>query len=85
MILEAVGGFEIFEGTIFLTLFFLLQTGGLLVIMTVFYRNKLQFFGWYKGDHLKPIPRKASRRLIIVSIISMMSSYLILIFRLITM
>ncbi|WP_280771413.1 hypothetical protein [Salipaludibacillus daqingensis] len=84
-IIETAGGFEIFEGTNLLTVFFLLQTGGLLVLMTIFYRNKLQFTGWYKGEHFKPFSKKLTQRLLILSISAIIGSYLILVFRMLTM
>lgn len=53
------------ESTLFMitpegTAFALLLIANVLLIL-VFYRNKLQFHGWYKGKEVKKLPAKTTR------------------------
>ncbi|WP_429842531.1 hypothetical protein [Brevibacillus sp. FIR094] len=57
------------EGTPFFLLFF----ANLLLIL-VFYRNKLQFSGWYKGKEVKRLSPRATNVLIVVALLAFISS-----------
>src|SRR5699024_12755943 len=49
----------------------------ILVLLFVLYRNKLQFFGWYKGKGRKKLPVKVSNTLIFVSVLLMISPFVL--------
>ncbi|WP_188456320.1 hypothetical protein [Virgibacillus oceani] len=42
---------------------------GIYTLLFVFYRNKLQFSGWYKGKGREKLPKKITVTLICVSIV----------------
>ncbi|PYZ92008.1 hypothetical protein CR194_17585 [Salipaludibacillus keqinensis] len=83
-LIEALGGFELIEGTNIATVFFLLQTAGILLLITIIYRNKLQFSGWYTSDHLKPFSKKRTQIFLLLSVVAIGGSYLILLARMLT-
>ena len=49
----------------------------ILVLLFVLYRNKLQFSGWYKGKGRQKLPRKVSNALIFVSVLLMISPFVL--------
>lgn len=49
----------------------------ILMLLFVLYRNKLQFSGWYKGKGMRMLPRKVSIALIFISVILMISPFLL--------
>jgi len=49
----------------------------ILILLFVLYRNKLQFSGWYKGKGRKKLPRKVSVMLISLSVILMITPFLL--------
>lgn len=74
-IISFFGGTEVFAGnTMFETWFFLLQTLGILGLVTVLYRNKLTKSGWmakYQG----PLEAKTVRLIVRVSVAAIVGSY----------
>ena len=48
----------------------LLMFGNMLLIF-VFYRNKLQFSGWYKGNEVKKLTRRTTWFLVIVALVAL--------------
>lgn len=49
----------------------------ILILLFVFYRNKLQFSGWYKGKGNKKLPRAVSTSLIVVSFLLLGSPFVL--------
>ncbi|GIO21609.1 hypothetical protein [Oceanobacillus sp. J11TS1] len=49
----------------------------ILVLLFVLYRNKLQFSGWYKGEGRNKLPKKVSITLIGVSVILIISPFVL--------
>ncbi|GAA0433634.1 hypothetical protein GCM10008983_07810 [Lentibacillus halophilus] len=47
----------------------------ILVLLFVLYRNKFQFFGWYKGGGKKKLPKTVSVTLISVSVLLIVSPF----------
>ncbi|SES41582.1 hypothetical protein [Salipaludibacillus aurantiacus] len=78
-ILGLIGGLGQFEGTWTIVVYFFMQTGGLFLLITLLYRNKLQFSGWYNSENQKPFSKKMTRRLLIISLAAVAGSYAILI------
>lgn len=54
--------------------FFLLLFANMILIL-VFYRNKLQFSGWYKGKEVKPLPPRTSKILIFTAFLAIISAF----------
>lgn len=78
LLLEMAGGFEQLEDSGLFTLFFLLQTGGVLALVTVFYRNKLQKNAKLKLPSQEPLSPKWTRILLSIGIAAIAASYIIL-------
>jgi len=49
----------------------------ILLILFVLYRNKWQFSGWYNGKAREKLPKKVSLTLILVSIILIISPFIL--------
>lgn len=49
----------------------------ILLLFFIFYRNKLQFTGWYKGKGREKLPKSFSFILILASILLIMSPFMI--------
>src|SRR5690625_4327530 len=49
----------------------------ILILLFVLYRNKLQFSGWYKGKARKKLSRNVSVVLILLSIILMITPFIL--------
>lgn len=46
---------------------------GILLLIFLLYRNKLQFFGWFKGKGREPLPKAVSLILIWISFLLLVS------------
>jgi hypothetical protein len=77
-LLEAAGGFEVLSESGYATIFFLLQTGGILALMTVYYRNRLQPHSRVKLLAQEPLSKAWTRRLSAAGIAAIAASYVIL-------
>lgn len=49
----------------------------ILILLFVLYRNKLQFFGWYKGKGKQKLPKRVSTILISISIILIITPFIL--------
>lgn len=49
----------------------------ILILIFVLYRNKLQFFGWYKGKGKQKLPKRISTILISISIILIITPFIL--------
>lgn len=78
LLLEWAGGFEQLEESGLFTLFFLLQTGGILALVTVFYRNKLKKNAKLKLPEQEPLSSKWVRILLSIGFAAIAASYIIL-------
>lgn len=72
LLLGAIGG--LFVESIYTSFstepkYFWLGYIGILILIVVLYRNKLQFSGWYKGKGMKKLPKILSQMFIFSSII----------------
>ncbi|MFS0556738.1 hypothetical protein [Brevibacillus sp. 179-C9.3 HS] len=54
--------------------FFLLLFANTILIL-VFYRNKFQFSGWYKGKEAKSLPPRASKVLIFTAFLAIVTAF----------
>lgn len=54
-----------------------LGTIAIFLLLFVFYRNKLQFSGWYKGKGRTKLPKGISRTLVISSVLLMGAPFVI--------
>lgn len=58
------------------TPFFLLMISNVLFIL-VFYRNKLQFSGWYKGKEVKKLSNRTTWTLVLVALVGLTLAFLL--------
>ncbi|WP_107583636.1 hypothetical protein [Alkalicoccus saliphilus] len=84
LILEAAGGFEVFGESGLMTVFFLLQTGGILALVTVYYRNKMLLNPKLKLPDQEPLSRKWTRILLFTGAGAVAASYAVLIGAMVT-
>ncbi|MGG4455229.1 hypothetical protein [Brevibacillus porteri] len=45
------------------------------VFILVFYRNKLQFSGWYRGKEVKSLPPRTSKALVFIAFLAIVSAF----------
>lgn len=76
-VLEWLGGMQILGGSWLELVFFLLQAGGILILITVFYRNKLKLSGVIK-EYQPPFAPETARTMVIVGAAAIALSYVIL-------
>jgi accessory gene regulator protein AgrB len=59
-------GFELnLDSNVYIVLIWI----AILLLIFVFYRNKLQFSGWYKGENKKKLPKSVTLSLISLSVL----------------
>ncbi|NJP39105.1 hypothetical protein [Alkalicoccus luteus] len=78
LLLEAAGGMDALEASGLFTVFFLLQTGGVLALITVYYRNRLLPKSKLQLPARDPLSPVWTRRLIGLGIAAIAASYIIL-------
>ncbi|WP_444684697.1 hypothetical protein [Alkalicoccus luteus] len=78
LLLEAAGGMEALEASGLFTVFFLLQTGGVLALITVYYRNRLLPRSKLQLPAREPLSQAWTRRLIGIGVAAITASYIIL-------
>lgn len=76
-VLEWLGGIHILGGSWLELVFFLLQAGGILILITVFYRNKLKLSGAMR-EYQPPFAPETARKMVIAGIAAIAVSYVIL-------
>ena len=76
-VVEWAGGLQIFGDSWLQNAFFLLQAAGVLILITVLYRNKLQLSGWMLRFQA-PIETSLARKLVIGALAAIGLSYAIL-------
>ncbi|SDO25147.1 hypothetical protein [Alkalicoccus daliensis] len=79
LLLELAGGVEQLEESGLFSVFFLLQTAGILFLVTVYYRNRLQKYSKIKISSQGPLSPKWTRRMISLGLAAIGASYVILI------
>lgn len=50
---------------------------GLLLLIFVLYRNKLQFSGWYKGESKEKLPRNVMLTLVLASLLLIIAPFVL--------
>lgn len=77
-LLELAGGFEQLEESGLFSVFFLLQTGGILCLVTVYYRNRLQQHAKIKLTSQGALSPKWTRLMVSIGIAAITASYAVL-------
>lgn len=70
---------EQMEGSILFKNLYMLQFIGFFGLVFVFYRNKVQFFGWFRNANAKKFSKKITSTLLTTSIVSVLLPYFFLI------